>query len=229
VVSVIWRLAYIVNENGSRGSFKIGSVFDLDELWRCISEVRYSSPIRRLSRLLSWEIRHPKKDPHFEHCVENIKEKLRGFRAPLRNEASAENSYRRCRSRSVPGTRWLQCYQGNGTNLYLWSEVCTAMNLIQCQGAIHLNKRKQKRDEFDLSCNKGHSSHTSDEFVLDPPASTQSSQLLFKFQQSYHLRLRIYPGEWCPHIVFDKPGYHWSTLYTAILYSGRGGNTVDVS
>jgi hypothetical protein len=25
----------------------------------------------------------------------------------------------------------------------------TAMNLMQCQGAIHLNKRKRKRDEFE--------------------------------------------------------------------------------
>ena len=29
-----------------------------------------------------------KNDPHLEHCIENLKEKLRGFRAPLRNEAS---------------------------------------------------------------------------------------------------------------------------------------------
>ena len=30
----------------------------------------------------------PKKNPHFEHYIENLKEKLRGFRLPPRNEAS---------------------------------------------------------------------------------------------------------------------------------------------
>ena len=115
----------------------------------------------------------PKKNSHLEHCIENVKEKIRGFRALLRDGASCREFITPVLLAAVllvPSTRLdfefrvvgddntgrVDYSVTKGTELICISEAKstdmeegTAMNLMQCQGALHLNKEKRKRDEFD--------------------------------------------------------------------------------
>jgi hypothetical protein len=131
-------------------------------------------PVEELDCFYPGTIDIPEKDPHIERCVENIKDKLRGFRNILANEASSREFISPVLLAAVlliPATKLgvemsvvgdfdhgrVDYSVTKGTELICISEAKAkslneglAMNLMQCQGAIHQNKRKRKRaDGFD--------------------------------------------------------------------------------